>query len=201
MPENYIKNKGVMKTLIHANHHNKINEVKWNAKYDGENANIKIDLNDGKHKKHYNVKLDNDNLAELLNIPSVNTPLEKRLLRDFNKTRKTHRRVKPLVIEFDIHDSLPTFTESETDKTDSASLLQLPFEKIEEELEKEQEKEKIFTHISSPLQNEELFIPVQIAKNTPKTVRKYRRHRKYKNHRTPYTKKKYKVYRQTRRTL
>jgi len=101
----YIKNKGKMKTIIHKNHHNKVREVEWDADYDGNKANINIDLNNGHHDKHYQLQLDNDNLAELLNIPSVNMPLEKRLLRDFKKSRKSYHNnepIKPIYIEFDI---------------------------------------------------------------------------------------------------
>jgi len=105
MLNTYIKNRGKMKTIIHKNHHNKVREVEWDADYDGNKANINIDLNNGHHDKHYQLQLDNDNLAELLNIPSVNMPLEKRLLRDFKQSRKSYHNnepIKPIYIEFDI---------------------------------------------------------------------------------------------------
>jgi Fe2+ transport system protein B len=100
MQQTYIKNKGIAKTMIHTNDKNLVSELNWDADYDGDKANISIDVNEnnGKRVKHYDIELDNDNLAELLNIPSINSPLEKRLLQDFKKSNK--KQFKPMIIEF-----------------------------------------------------------------------------------------------------
>jgi hypothetical protein len=80
----YIKNKGIAQTFFQDNHHNKSkNEIKWNADYDGNNANIKVDLNDNGKKNKYRMQLNNQDLANLLSIPMVNKPLESRLKDDF----------------------------------------------------------------------------------------------------------------------
>lgn len=80
----YIKNKGIAQTYFQDSHHKKkANEIKWNAKYDGSLANIKVDVNnDGKRNK-YRVQLNNEDLADILSIPTVNQSLEQRLKNDF----------------------------------------------------------------------------------------------------------------------
>jgi hypothetical protein len=110
MLQTFIKNKGTTKTIIHNNNRNEINEINWDADYNGDKANISIDMNEnnGKTVKHYDIELDNENLAELLSIPSVNLPLEKRLIRDFQKTKKN---IKPMLIEFDKNEEKnPTYS-------------------------------------------------------------------------------------------
>jgi len=79
----YIKNKGVTQTVFSNNNHKTRNEIKWNAAYDGDHANIKVDLNDNGKKNKYRMQLNNQDLANLLSIPSVNKPLESRLHQDF----------------------------------------------------------------------------------------------------------------------
>jgi hypothetical protein len=49
MLDTYIKNRGSTKTIIHDNNQNNINQINWDADYDGQNANISLDLtNNGK---------------------------------------------------------------------------------------------------------------------------------------------------------
>jgi hypothetical protein len=79
----YIKNKGVTQTVFSNNNHKTRNEIKWNAAYDGDHANIKVNLNDNGIKNKYRMQLNNQDLANLLSIPSVNKPLESRLHQDF----------------------------------------------------------------------------------------------------------------------
>ena len=84
MEATYIKNKGVTQTTIQDNHHHtKTNEIKWDADYNGKYANIKLDIVDDGKKNKYRIKLDNKDLANMLNIPSVNRPIDQRLEMDF----------------------------------------------------------------------------------------------------------------------
>jgi len=85
----YIKNKGIAQIYFQDSHHKKkANEIKWNAKYDGSLANIKVDVNnDGKRNK-YRVQLNNEDLADILSIPTVNQSLEQRLQNDFLRDYK-----------------------------------------------------------------------------------------------------------------
>jgi len=85
MLNTYIKNKGYTKTIIHDHNKNKVNELNWDADYDGDNANVILtSTTDGK-KKQFGIQLDNNDLANLLNITSINMPLHRRLHQDFIK--------------------------------------------------------------------------------------------------------------------
>jgi hypothetical protein len=79
----YIQNYGVTKSYIKQNNKKTINEIKWKGNYDGENANIELLFNDNGNKEHMKMKLDNDDLMELLNIQPIEQSLEQRLLTDF----------------------------------------------------------------------------------------------------------------------
>ena len=98
MLDTYIKNRGITKTIIHDGKYNGVNQINWDADYDGNVANISLDLKDNHLKKHYDIKLTNDDLENLLNVPTINEPLEKRLRKDFYKKKTNYQ---PLIIEFE----------------------------------------------------------------------------------------------------
>lgn len=79
----YIQNFGVTKSYINKNNNQTSTEVKWKGNYDGETANIDLQLIEDGNKQNLKLKLDNDELMELLNIHPVNKPLEQRLINDF----------------------------------------------------------------------------------------------------------------------
>ena len=80
----YIANKGANQTKIYNNPDNyKMNDIKWDANYDGKVADIKLDINNNGEKKNVHFNLNNEDLAELLNVPSVGEDLQKRLKNDF----------------------------------------------------------------------------------------------------------------------
>jgi len=80
----YIKNTGITQTFFQDNHQRKkANEVKWDAKYDGNLANIKVDVKNNGKKNKYRMQFNNEDLANILSVPVVNQPLEKRLYNDF----------------------------------------------------------------------------------------------------------------------
>ena len=87
----FIKNKGITQTYTYNKRHNKLNasEIDWDAEYDGQQANISVNLqkSDG-DKQHYDIKLDNHDLAQILSMPTINTPIDKRLLDDFKPRNK-----------------------------------------------------------------------------------------------------------------
>ena len=83
MLNTYIKNRGTTKTIILDNNHNHVNQINWDADYDGDMANISIDADYNGKSRHFDIKLDNNDLANLLNIQSVNMPIDKRLKMDF----------------------------------------------------------------------------------------------------------------------
>jgi hypothetical protein len=101
MLNTYIKNMGKTKTIIYDNNHNHINEINWDADYDGDIANLSLTTNnDGKHEQ-FEVSLNNNDLAKILNYPSINTPIHKRLESDYMNPR--YKMLQPLISEKNIH--------------------------------------------------------------------------------------------------
>jgi len=177
MLDTYIKNRGTSKTIIHNNNHNESSEVNWDADYDGDSANISLDMKDNGLYKHYDIKLSNEDLASILNVPSIESPLDKRLLNDFNRRQCSEPEIYK--IEFDnLQPNVIPFNKKSYQEREPPLL---------EYIQPPQSK---YTHISSPLPNEEFIIPVKIDnklmdnyKFTPK-----RRHKRIRTHKT------YKVY-------
>jgi hypothetical protein len=68
MLDTYIKNQGKTKTIIHTNNENKVNEIKWDAEYDGDKANISVDVdeNNPEIKKHYEIELSNEDFISII---------------------------------------------------------------------------------------------------------------------------------------
>ena len=79
----HIQNYGFTKTFIKDNNRKIKNEIKWIGDYDGKNANIQLDINDNGKKEFVSMKLDNNDLIQLLGIQPVEVPLEQRLSNDF----------------------------------------------------------------------------------------------------------------------
>lgn len=155
MLNTYIKNRGITKTIIHDNNHNHVNLINWDADYDGDVANLSINTNTDGKRNHFDLSLDNEDLANMLNIQSVNMPIDKRLKMDF---QEPYYKPEPLYIE------LPT-PEFQPRKP-----------KYLEEI--------IDRRISSPLSGEELVIPLTIDEknNKPFTLTPHKKHRRPKTH-------------------
>ena len=177
MLNTFIKNRGTTKTIIHNNNDNNVNVIEWDADYDGDVANISLDLTNNGNVNHYNVKLDNDDLANILNINSVKMPIHKRLEKDFKKTR-FHKDPSMYNVYLDDFRSPPLQPIQPEMKSDSFA------DEILQSL-------KPNSRVLSPLPNEELIIPLTIDENeseipviftentkhrlTPKTHRVYHR--------------------------
>ena len=159
MLNTYIKNRGTTQMLVRNNNRNKFNEINWDADYDGETANISLDTTSNGLSKHYNIQLDNEDLANLLSVPSVNMPIDKRLKMDLEMPKRELYK-----IEF------PTSTIQEPNT-------------VEDILDTLKQSNG---YLSSPLPNEELIVPVSIndktSHNYSLTPRK--RHKKRKTHKT-----------------
>jgi hypothetical protein len=158
MLNTYIKNRGMTKTIILDNNHNHINQINWDADYDGDVANISIDSKSNGKSKHFDIKLDNNDLANLLNIQSVNMPIDKRLKMDFDKPQYAPQ---PYFIELPAPELKPR-----------EPIIEEPDITIEELIDK---------HISSP-KSDEIFLPLSIDTKgmnkytlTPKKRRKRRK--------------------------
>ena len=81
-----IQNRGMSQTISSINGKQHVDQIKWDAGFDGKNADVSFDLmKDGK-TGHFDVQLDKDALAKMLNMKTVNKPIEKRLLSTFSST-------------------------------------------------------------------------------------------------------------------
>ena len=153
MLDTYIKNRGMTKTIVHNNNRNTINETNWDADYDGDVANISLDLTKNGRNKHLDFKFTNDDLANMLSIPSVNQPIHKRLKMDFRKPESSFEKI---------------FLELEPESSDSDSSSDLDLENIDmntifdnNPVSSSSPIQKLLTHISSPKSNEEFIMPFQ----------------------------------------
>jgi hypothetical protein len=88
----YIQNYGFTKTLIQDNNHHSSNEIEWNSDYDGNIANINLNMNNNGNKEVILMRLNNNDLKELFGVQPIEIPLEKRLMNDF----LSH---KPIILE------------------------------------------------------------------------------------------------------
>jgi hypothetical protein len=185
MLDTFIKNKGITKTIIHNNNKNYYNEVNWDADYDGEQANISLDIDENGKKEHVEMKMNNDELAELLNIPSENSMLDKRLYRDFlSKRSKRDNNMIEIAMPKNYDDNVPKSILYRHPKAKDSLIYEKNNKRVhfqnEEPISLENEMaENIYTHISSPEPQEEILIPLVI--NDHKT-RKHRHHRRPKTH-------------------
>jgi hypothetical protein len=181
MLNTYIKNRGITQTLINNNSQKQFNQINWDADYDGQNANISVTSDTDGNKNHFDIKLDNEDLANMLNIPSVSTPIDKRLQMDFNDSFRR----EPQFLQIEIPDL----------KTPNVSPRK-PSYLVEEPQTEEQSIEELLesitpnSYLSSPLPDQELIAPISIDDKTSNrfTLTPHRRHKRPKTHKT------YKVY-------
>ena len=197
MLDTYIKNRGSTKTIIHDNNKNKVNEINWDADYDGNVANISLDLTNNGKSGHYDIKLNNNDLAKMLNIDSINLPIDKRLKKDFKK--------KQINLE-------PTVYHLYLDDLQSSPLLPIPTTlnpklmnynpTVSLDTEANKSLEKLLqlsspdSHISSPRLDEELLVPLTIDDDSMHSYVLTPR----KRHRRPRTHKTHRVYKHRRVT-
>lgn len=160
MLNSYIKNRGITQTIIHNNNENHFNEIDWDADYDGNNANISVTSTTDGNKQHFDVKLDNEDLANLLSISSVDVPLHKRLKKDFKSLSEDHDLYK-----IELPPPTPIKPEYSLEE-DPVSIDDLISSK---------------DYLSSPSPNDELIIPLTID---DKKITHRRRHRRPKTHKT-----------------
>jgi divalent metal cation (Fe/Co/Zn/Cd) transporter len=93
----YIQNYGVTKSYIQKNNKKSVNELKWKGNYDGQQANIELLVNDDGHFQHMQMKLNNEELMELLNIQPIEHSLEQRLLDDFIPKQELYLYNEPFI--------------------------------------------------------------------------------------------------------
>jgi len=96
MSDLYIRSKGATKTLIRSNNIEKIKQFDWDADYNGERANISLDMSEKGEHDHYQIQLSNDDLKKLFIVPSVNEPIHQRLQNDFLEPKKSYPSMRTL---------------------------------------------------------------------------------------------------------
>ena len=185
MLNTYIKNQGLSQTVIYNNNkkQKEFNEVNWNADYDGNQANISVTSNSNGDKKRYNVSLDNNDLANMLGVPSVNMPIDRRLDMDFNSPTFGN---DPSILKIE----LPEIEDLINDMTSSPASLSPKVASLRPKVA----SSKLQSYLSSPLSNEEFIVPITID---DKTIDNYtftpgKRHKHKKHHKT------YKVYKKVK---
>lgn len=169
MLNTYIKNRGITETIIRDNGRNHFNRIDWDSDYDGHIANLSLNSNTDGKSEYFNVSLDNDDLANMLSVPTVNIPIDKRLKMDFENY---HNKPEQLFIELPAPKLEPRMPPSSS-----------PIEEL------------ISGHISSPKSGEEFIVPITIDKKTSDnyTLTPRRRHKKNKTHVTHRVYKKHKT--------
>ena len=81
----FIQNYGYTKTYTNDKYGKNQEELMWQGDYDGNMANIDINVNKNGQEQFVSMKLDNNDIIQLLGVPVVNAPLHKRLQQDFMK--------------------------------------------------------------------------------------------------------------------
>jgi hypothetical protein len=184
MLNTYIKNRGITQTLVNNNNQKQFNQINWDADYDGQNANISVTSDTDGNKNHFDIKLDNEDLANMLNIPSVSTPIDKRLQIDFDDSFRR----EPQILQIEI----PHIKTPHVSPRKPSYLVEEPEEPETEEQSIEELLQSITpnSYLSSPLPEEELIAPISIADKTSNryTLTPNKRHKRPKTHKT------YKVY-------
>jgi len=179
MLDTYIKNRGMTKTIIHNNNHNTINETNWDADYDGSVANISLDLSKNGRNKHFDFQLNNNDLANILTIPSVRQPIHKRLKMDFKKPHSFNQ----IFLELEPESS------SSFNNIDSVFDTETEFETFNKKDIKSIPIQNILTHISSPKSNEEFIMPFHNLEEEQPVIKIIHKPSKSKTHRQSKSKK------------
>ena len=169
MLNTYIKNRGLTQTIVHHNNQNKFNEINWDADYDGNIANISVTSNTDGNEKQFNATLDNQDLATLLNIPSVGVPIDKRLQMDFNAR---NFRNDPDIFKI----QLPNIKTPELISIKPQYLSEEPDRKLS--MQDLIQSSKDSNYLSSPLSNEELIVPISINEKATSSSRRKHKHKK-----------------------
>jgi len=183
MLNTYIKNVGSTQTIIGNRCQNHMEEIDWSADYDGDQAKIRIRTNSDGNKKRYHFTLDNSDLANLLNIDSVNIPIHKRLKADFKKPVFRH---DPSVYRIELPREPSYISESS-------------YPSISDESFEELVDSSPNSFLSSPSSNDEFVVPVTMNPSpykkytfTPKrrnlTLKTHKTHRIYKKPKSTFKK-------------
>ena len=88
--ETYIQNKGQYQTSINGN---VVDNTKWNVVYDGD----ELDLEAKRNNEAVYMKLNNEDIMKLLEVPSYHKPIRERLEFDLQPENKID--IRPIIME------------------------------------------------------------------------------------------------------
>lgn len=77
--------RGMSKVMTQHNGEQHSDEINWDTDYDGKKAIVSLNINKDGQETHRDLQLTNDDIMKMFSMPSVNKPLESRLLQDFLK--------------------------------------------------------------------------------------------------------------------
>ena len=99
----YENENGMNQSFVNINGKKKYKNLKWNVDYNGEVANIYLKSNDNGRKKIYNFMLDNNDLANMLNVNTNDMLIDERLKQDFKQINLSESNPKKdlIIIEFE----------------------------------------------------------------------------------------------------
>ena len=98
IPDIYIQNFGSTKTRIKTKNKESEREIKWLGDYNGEEAKLQLDVINDNQRKVYNIKMNNEQLSQLLGVQPVNIPLEDRLRNDLLVNNGKQRDTQDLLV-------------------------------------------------------------------------------------------------------
>ena len=78
------QSQGFMKTMIMNGSLSNQRDMEWNSQYDGKKADLNLMMNNNGKKEKYHIQMNNQEIERLLSQPSINYPLDKRLINDFS---------------------------------------------------------------------------------------------------------------------
>jgi len=88
--ETYIQNKGQYQTSVNGD---VIDNTKWNMVYDGD----ELDLEAKRNNEAVYMKLNNDDIMKLLEVPSYHKPIRERL--EFDLQPENQIEIRPIIME------------------------------------------------------------------------------------------------------
>ena len=146
MKSNFAISSGSAQSVTINNGKAKTNGLKWDANYNGEVANVDLNLNENGSEQHYKVEMTNEELEKIANMFATRSNdeiIDKRLLADFNENN-----MKPQMI-LEIND-INSYRQPRRPRL---------------EMQNPVSSSNYLTHISSPTSFEDLIIPFEKPTN------------------------------------
>lgn len=111
MKNAYLSNGSAEVEYIYNGNQMKFNKTSWSGEYDGREGILDIEVEENGHLKKTHIDFTNKDLANLLNIQSVEKPLYQRLKNDFlhNARLKNKSLGKQMLIEMQKEEGQPLF--------------------------------------------------------------------------------------------